>query len=126
MPASYRIDVRSGVVFTVFEGRVTDEELLEYQQRLAVDPDFRPTMNNVIDTRGVTDLSVTVLGLRIAATPNIFAPGSRRAIIASSTSPAYRDGEGYLRMFEALRHQSGENIKFFSMVEDVHRWLGLE
>ena len=32
--ASYRIDVRSGVVFTVFEGRVTDEELVEYQQRL--------------------------------------------------------------------------------------------
>ena len=126
MPASYRIDLRSGVVFTVFEGRVTNEELLEYQQRLAVDPDFRPTMNNVIDTRGVTDVSVTVLGLRIAATPSIFAPGSRRAIIASSASPAYRDGEGYLRMFEALRHQSGEDIKFFSTVEDAHRWLGLE
>jgi hypothetical protein len=126
MPASYRIDLRSGVVFTVFEGRVTNEELLEYQQRLAADLDFRPTMNNVIDTRGVTDVSVTVLGLRIAATPSIFAPGSRRAIIASGTSPAYRDGEGYLRMFEALRHQSGEDIKFFSTVEDVHRWLGLE
>jgi len=110
----------------VFEGRVTNEELLEYQQRLAADPDFRPTMNNVIDTRGVTDVSVTVLGLRIAATPSIFAPGSRRAIIASGTSPAYRDGEGYLRMFEALRHQSGEDIKFFSTAEDVHRWLGLE
>jgi hypothetical protein len=126
MPASYRIDVRSGVVFTVFEGRVTNEELLEYQQRLAADQDFRPTMNNVIDTRGVTDVSVTVLGLRIAATPSIFAPGSRRAIIASGTSPAYRYGEGYLRMFEALRHQSGEDIKFFSTVEDVHRWLGLK
>jgi len=29
-------------------------------------------------------------------------------------------------MFEALHHQSGEDIKFFSTVEDVHRWLGLE
>jgi hypothetical protein len=29
-------------------------------------------------------------------------------------------------MFEALRHQSGADIKFFSTVEDAHRWLGLE
>ena len=126
MPASYRIDLRAGVVFTVFEGHVTNEELQEYQQRLAADPDFRPTMNNVIDTRGVTDVSVTALGIRVVATPTIFGPGSRRAIIASGTSPAYRYGEGYLRMFEALRHQSGEDIKFFSTVEDAHRWLGLE
>jgi hypothetical protein len=109
MPASYRI-----------------EELVEYQQRLAADPDFRPTMSNIIDTRGVTDVSVTPLGVRIVAAPSIFAPGSRRAIIANGTSPAYRDGEGYLRMFEGLRHQSGEDIKFFSTVEDVHGWLGLK
>src|SRR4030095_9983524 len=126
MPASYHIDVRAGVVFTVFEGRVTNEELLEYQQRRAADPDFQPTMNNIIDTRGVTDVSVTALGVRIVAAPSIFAPGSRRAIIASGTSPAYRNREGYLRMCEALRHQSGEDIKFFSTVEDAHRWLGLE
>ena len=93
MPASYDIDLRAGVVFTVFEGHVTNEELLEYQQRLSADPDFRPTMNNVIDTRGVTDLSVTALGVRVVATTSIFAPGSRRAIIASGTSPAYRYGE---------------------------------
>ena len=117
--------MRAGVVFTVFEGRVTNEELLDYQQRLAADPDFRPTMNHVIDTRGVTDVSVTALGVRIVATPSIFAPGSRRAIIASGANPL-RYGDGYLRMFEALRSQSGEDIKIFSTVEDVHRWLGLK
>ena len=49
MPASHRIDVRAGVVFSVFEGHVTNEELLGHQQRLFADPDFRPTMNQVID-----------------------------------------------------------------------------
>jgi hypothetical protein len=29
-------------------------------------------------------------------------------------------------MFEALRHQSGAEVKFFSTVDDAHRWLGLE
>jgi hypothetical protein len=126
MPASYRIDLRAGVVFTVFEGHVTNEELLGHEQRLAADPDFRPTMNHVLDTRGVTSVSVTALGIRLVATPRMFAPGSRRAIIVDDANPSYRYGYGYVSMFQTLRSQSGEDIKIFSTVEDAHRWLGLE
>jgi hypothetical protein len=49
-------------------------------------------------------------------------PGSRCAIVEGDAISSY----GYLRMIETLRHQGGEDIKFFSTVEDVHRWLGLE
>jgi hypothetical protein len=119
MPASYRIDVRAGVVFSMFEDHVTNEELLDHQHRLSADPDFRPTMNQVIDARGVTETSVTAFGVRLVATPSIFAPGSRRAIIE-------RAGSSYARMFQTLRSQSGEDIRIFSTVEDAHRWLGLE
>jgi hypothetical protein len=122
MPASYRIDVRAGVVFTVFEGHVTNEELLAHQQRLATDPDFLPTMHHVIDTRGVTDVSVTPLGLRLITTRSNLGPGSRRALIQGDTISSY----GYLQMFETLRSQSGADIKIFSTVEDALRWFGLE
>jgi len=122
MPASYRIDVRAGVVFSMFEDHVTNEELLDHQHRLSADPDFRPTMNQVIDARGVTETSVTAFGVRLVATPSIFAPGSRRAIIASDDASSY----GYVEMFQALRSQSGEDIEIFSTVEDAYRWLGLE
>jgi hypothetical protein len=73
MPATYRIDVRAGVVFSMFEEHVTNEELLDHQQRMSADPDFRPTMNQVIDARGVTEVSVTAFGVRLVATPSIFA-----------------------------------------------------
>ena len=122
MPASYHIDLRAGVVFSVFEGHVTNEELLDHQQRMATDPDFRPTMNHVIDTRGVTDVSVTALGLRLIATRSNLGPGSRRAIIEGDAISSY----GYVRMFETLRSQSGADVRIFSSVEDAHRWLGLE
>ena len=122
MPASYRIDVRAGVVFSMFEDHVTNEELLDHQHRLSADPDFRPTMNHVIDTRGVTSVSVTALGVRLVTSTSIFGPGSRRALIASDANPS----SGYVRMFQALRSQSGADIKIFSTVEDAHRWLGLE
>jgi hypothetical protein len=119
MPASYRIDVRAGVVFSMFQDHVTNEELLDHQYRMSADPDFRPTMNQVIDARGVTETSVTAFGVRLVATPSIFAPGSRRAIIE-------RAGSSYARMFQTLRSQSGEDVRIFSTVEDAHRWLGLE
>ena len=123
MPASYRIDVRAGVVFTAFQGHVTNEEVLDHQQRLSADSDFLPTLNHVIDTRAVTSVSVTALGIRlVASTPSIFAPESRRAIIAGDANPSY----GYARMFQTLRSQSGADIKIFSTLEDAHRWLGLE
>ena len=122
MPASYRIDLRAGVVFTLVEGHVTNEELLAHQRRMSADPDFRPTMNHVIDARAVTATAVTAFGVRVLATPSIFAAGSRRAIIAGVANHS----SGYLNMFKNLRSQSGEDIKFFSTVEDAHRWLGLE
>ena len=122
MPASYRIDLRAGVVFTLVEGHVTNEELLAHQQRMSADPDFRPTMNHVIDARAVTATAVTAFGVRVLATPSIFAAGSRRAIIAGGASHS----SGYLNMFKNLRSQSGEDIKIFSTMEDAHRWLGLK
>jgi hypothetical protein len=79
-------------------------------------------MNHVIDARAVTATSVTALGVRLVATPSIFAAGSRRAIIAGGV----HHSSGYLSMFQTLRSQSGEDIKFFSTVEDVHRWIGVE
>jgi hypothetical protein len=122
MPASYDIDVRAGVVFTVLEGHVTNEELLDLQRRLSADPNFRPTLNHVIDARSVTHVSVTALGLRLITTRSNLGLGSRRALIAGDAISSY----GYLRMFETLRSQSGGDIKIFSTVEDARRWLGLE
>ena len=121
MPASYRIDLHAGVVFTVCEGRVTNEELMGHQERLAADPDVRPTMNHVMDLRGVTEVAFTAFGVRSIATRRVFAPGSRSAIIARDDS-----SYGYVEMFQALRSHTGEDIKVFSTVEDAHRWLGLK
>jgi hypothetical protein len=120
MPTSYRIDSHAGVVFIVFEGRITNEEIMHHQRRLSADPDFRSTMNRVLDLRGVTDPAVTAFGVRTVATRRNFA--SRCAIIAGDVASS----DAYVRMFQTLRSQLGEDIKIFSTVEDAHRWLGLE
>ena len=108
-------------MFTVCEGRVTNEELMDHQRRLSADPDVRPTMNHVMDLRGVTEVALTALGVRSIASRRVFASGSRSAIIARDAS-----SYGYLEMFQTIRSQSGEDVRIFSTVEDAHRWLGLE
>jgi hypothetical protein len=120
MPTSYRIDVRVGVVFSVLDGHITNEELLDHQQRMSSDPAFRRTMNHVIDTRGITGVSVTALGLHLLTTRSNLGPEARRAIIEGDVSSSY------VRMFQVLRSQSGADTRVFSSVEDAHRWLGLE
>src|SRR5262245_55368273 len=120
MPTSYRIDVHAGVVFSVLEGHITNEELLDHQQRMSGDPDFRPTMNHVIDTRGITRVSVTALGLHLLTARSNLGPAARRAIIESDVSSSY------VRMFQVLRRQSGADTRVFSTIEDAHRWLELE
>ena len=71
------------------------------------------TMNHVLGTRGVTSVSVTALGIRLVATPSMFAAGSRHALIVSDANPC--GGYGYVRMFQTLRSQSGADIKIYSI-----------
>jgi len=59
---------------------------------------------------------------RIVANDNIFAPGSRQALIPGDATSSY----GYARMFQTLRTQAGEVVIIFSTVEDAYRWPGLE
>jgi hypothetical protein len=120
MPASYHIDRKVGVVFTTLTDYVTDEDLLDHQRRLLADPDFRPMMHQCIDARGVTGGTVTGGGIRTLAKANIYADGSRRAIIVSGKM-AY----GFARMFQILRSKGPEKIQICRRVEDAHRWLGL-
>ena len=77
-------------------------------------------MDHVIDTRGVTDASITAFGLLLLTSRSNLGPGSRRAIIAGDVSYSY------VRLFQTLRSQGGADIEIFSTVEDAHRWLGLE
>jgi hypothetical protein len=86
---------------------------------MSADPDFRPTMNHVMEVRGITEPAYTAFGVRTVVNRRVFASGSRSAIIAHGET-------SYLKMFQALRGQSGEDMRFFSSVEDAHRWLGLE
>ncbi len=120
MPVSYRIDVANGIVYSEARGRVTDDEMIDHQNRLRDDPAFRSDFRQLYDFRGVEAVAVTTSGVRRLAEGNVFGAGSRRAIVTAQEA-VY----GLVRMYQTLKDQSPDVLRIFrDDIEEARTWLG--
>ena len=67
MPADYVIDCVLKAVFTRGWGRLSDDDLVDYQGRLNADPDFKPDFSQLVDLSGVEHLAISAEGVRTIA-----------------------------------------------------------
>ena len=120
MPVTYTIDLERRLVFSSASGNVTAAEILNHQNLLMRDPDFDPTFRQLLDFSGTTNVSVSSDEVRMLATRNFFARGSRRCIVAP-TAEIF----GLARMFQTFRELSGgeEEIQIFKDRNEAWHWL---
>src|SRR3954466_15203322 len=71
MPASYHISPLIACIIVRLEGRVSDDDLLEGQQRMFSDPLFGGHYSRLVDATEVTELAVSAETARAAATPAV-------------------------------------------------------
>ena len=121
MPASYTIDATRGLVLSNGSGILTGDEMRGHQERLKVDPDFRPDLNQLIDFTGVDQVTISPQEIPQLAYNNPFREGSRRAIVVAQ--PFHY---GLVRIFQAMTEAHGSEIEIFHEVAEARRWLGLE
>jgi hypothetical protein len=121
MSASYRIARSLETIFTSLEGVLTDDDLLGHQQKLESDPDFDPAFAQLIDCRGVTEVALESETIRTIATPAVYAPGAKRAVVATRDA-AY----GLARMYERLRGGESDEVRVFRDIKEARRWLELD
>jgi hypothetical protein len=121
MAWSYRIDPARRVVFSVFEGTVTDEELPAYAAALRADPDFEPSFSQLADTRGVVRLDVSGAAVGLLVGVNPYGAGSRTAVVVSSDLAF-----GMARMYQIRRSSAPDEVEVFRDVNEARRWLGLD
>ena len=118
VPTSHSIDRKEGLVISRLWGPVTEDEIHEHNQRLRTDPAFDPTYRQLVDLTGVTEIVVGTKVIVDTAQDQFFAPGARRAIVASSDAAF-----GMARMF-ALRAESlGQRIEVFRDPKEAQDWL---
>ncbi len=122
MPVSYQIDSVQKVVYTIFEGAVTDQEFVQHATEIKSDPEIDGSFVELID--GHTSSMEGVLSSGILGVANALRVSSairKIAIVAS------RDVEfGIARMVQSLAHDSPIEIKAFRERADARSWLGLE
>jgi hypothetical protein len=120
MAVSYTIDVKRRLISSSALGDVTAAEILDHQNRLMRDPDFDPTFRQLADFTGTTRVSISSTDVRILATRNFFAQGSRRCVVAP-TAEIF----GLARMFQTFRELNGgkEELQIFNNREEALSWL---
>lgn len=120
MPISFRIDRAHGVVLSRAWGEVLLADAHEHHRRLAADPDFDPSFVQLVDVRDVTRVDGSAGAVRSIAQRPVFAPGTRRAFVVSTT-----EQYGIARMYASLCAFEGEVVEVFRKWETATWWLGL-
>jgi hypothetical protein len=119
MPAIYRIDAQKRRVFTTMDGVLTYREGMDLITRMGSDPQFDPAYTELADLRAITAVEMTMDQIVEMAVRRVFAPTSRRAIVA--TNPLYF---GMARMYESHHEaSSGGNVRVFSDLAEAVQWI---
>jgi hypothetical protein len=120
LPAEYQIDVERKLVTSRAWGALTDDDVREHYQALRADPLFDPTYRQLVDMTGITEDLVDTATKRRESQNQIFAPGVRRAWVASQDYTF-----GMARMYAVAAESQGQNIGVFRARSDAEEWLGL-
>ena len=120
MPVSYHIDTALRVVFTRATGRISDDMLLAYQERLRNDPAFNSAFDQIYDLSEVTDNAVSEAAIGRLVEINPFLPSVRRAFV-TDTEPT----RSHVATFLSLADVDAEQVRIFAEPAAARRWLYL-
>jgi hypothetical protein len=120
LPAEYVIDIERRLVTSRAWGALTDDDVREHYDALRADPLFDPTYRQLVDMTGITKDLVGPGTKQQASQNQIFAPGVRRAWVAS------RDYIfGMARMYAVAAESKGQTLGVFRAMSEAEEWLGL-
>ncbi len=120
MPITTTIDRWLGMIFTIAEPVMTDQDWLQHQAALRDRPDFDPDFDQLLDFRPVADCRLSPEILRLTAANPIFGARSRQAFVAANNLTY-----GMCRMFEILSAGHSFRIEVFRDMRAAAEWLGL-
>jgi hypothetical protein len=122
MPTSVKVDVKKGIVYSSFEGMVSDSDLIAHRDVLKNHPDFNPQFSEIVDFSKVAELRVTV-GLinSLAKSSSIYSPASKHAVVAP-----HELSFGIARMYQMLAEDTRRNLAVVRNLTDARKFLGIE
>jgi hypothetical protein len=127
MPIRIRVDRSARVRHAVLEGTIGDDDLVDAYAAVLEDPDFDPTLNDLVDARAVRRVDVTPAGVRRLA--DLIQQIDRLALptkvaVVAGDDVAYETA----LMYEAVRagQRAPAEHRVFRDMDEARRWLGME
>src|SRR5262249_33954619 len=120
MPVRFVILKPYNVIYLHFEGEITLVELLQLRAAVAADPDFKPSLAEMIDLRTANLKNLSIGDIRLMAISTLFEPGARRALIAPTDVQFV-----WAQLFGDFVGSPGQNVQVFRTVEEACEWLGV-
>ena len=121
MPQDYTIDEPQQMIWTRCWGVLSDQDIIAHQAKLRADPKFFPTINQFVDARAVTEVTVSIALVNQMGRSTLFAPTAKRAYSVGKDA-LY----GLVRMYEMQQAARGtESIRVFRDRAVALAWLGI-
>ncbi len=122
MPADYQIDLPQHLIRSRCWGELSDADITTQQEQLRNDPNFHSRLNQLVDAREITSVTVSMQTIRQIGQSTLFAPESRRAYVVAK-DVMY----GLVRMYELYQNLRGsQHIRAFRDHAEALRWLGVD
>jgi len=120
-PPGFRIDPERRLVVVVVGEMLTVDKLKNYATALRADPSFDPDFSELVDLRGVEEITITPENaMALADEIDPFSTGAKRAFVTSTNLQMHA-----ARMHQLLRTDKSQ-IKIFSSLADAKRWIASE
>ncbi len=119
MPITSKIDLERHIVYSYFNGVISEADIIRHGTALKSDPNFDPAFHEILDVRGITELEASSAMIqKIASSKSIFNPDSMHAIIAPAGLLF-----GLSRMFQMLSDRTRPNVAVVSTPEEADRYI---
>ena len=118
MPVEFTIDRDSRLIQTRANGKLTAADFVDGRERLRAHPAFEPSLHELLDLRGVTEIAIQAVDLPSIAAGSVLSSGVRRAIVVGSVPHVE-----LARMFANLAASRGQRVLVFRDVSVAHAWL---
>ena len=120
MRLNFRIRSQVRLVHDSIDQPLDLTDIRALREALQADPTFDPHFDQLVECRHTLPLRINRDEVAAAASSSIYAPASRRAIVAASDAAF-----GVARMFQ-LMQPKGSQVAVFRSTAEALAWLGLE
>lgn len=127
MPITFKKDEKNRYSIYIFTGVITDEVLLAGFKSIFANENWVPEMNELVDLSEADVSQVTDEGiLELAALGKEIYEKHGVTKIKSAVYAPTDLSFGLTRMYEALKHDSPEDLNVFRDLDEAIRWLSDE